>query len=304
MTLAPIVLFVYNRPAHTRQTVEALQQNELAGASELIIYSDAPKKPEAAGAVREVREFIKTITGFKSVTILERETNIGLARSIIEGVTKLCDDHERVIVLEDDLETSPYFLRFMNDALAFYENTNEVMHISGCRYPVEQFGSDETFFLHVPLCWGWATWKRAWSAFEKDISIMDRFDDERVKHFNFGNTYPYWEQLVLNRSGKQNTWFIFWYACVFLRGGLSLFPSRSLVNNVGMDGSGIHSQRTADYLVEISTAPVNVREIPLAESQIGFEKHVRYFNTLKFTKPNLMKRIIRKARSLSSQFIS
>lgn len=291
---APITLFVYNRPTHTRRTIEALQKNILAKDSDLIIYSDAAKKPEAAEGVREVREYIRSISGFRSVSFVERDKNWGLANSIIDGVTAVVNEYGRIIVLEDDLETSPYFLSYMNDALAYHENTSEVMHVSGCRYPVESFGTDDTFFLHVPLCWGWATWRRAWSTFEKNISIMDRFDKNMVKHFNFGNTYPYWQQLELNRSGVLNTWFVFWYANVFLRGGLSLFPSRSLVRNIGMDGSGVHSGKSADYEVELSKAPVKIAMIPLVESKDGYERHKRYFQKMKLMEPNPIKIVIRK----------
>lgn len=292
--IAPIALFVYNRPSHTRQTVEALQKNLLARESNLIIFSDAPKTEEQAEAVNEVRQYIHQIAGFKSVTIVERESNFGLARSIIDGVTEICEKNGRIIVLEDDLEVSPHFLSFMNDALAYYESSDEVMHISGCRYPVESFGTDDTFFLKVPLCWGWATWKRAWSQFDKDLSIMRRFSRSRVRRFNFGNAYPYWEQLELNRLGKIDSWFVFWYANIFLRNGLSLFPSRSLVRNIGMDGSGVHAENSGNYEVSLSREPVRVSAIPLVESDVGFEKHVRYFQKLNLMKPIAFKRMINK----------
>ena len=209
---APIVLFVYNRPLHTEKTLAALRGNELAGASDLFIYSDAPKNAAASEAVARVRELIRNVAGFRSVSVIEQEQNRGLASSIISGVTHLCKDYGRAIVLEDDLVTSPYFLRYMNDALDLYENTNEVMHVSGGTYPVGTFGSSSTYFLHLPLCWGWGTWARAWSAFEKDVAVMARFDSGMIRKFNFDNTYGYWDQLELNVRGKINTWFVFWYA--------------------------------------------------------------------------------------------
>jgi len=171
MQPAPIVLFVYNRPRHTRQTIEALRKNELAGESDLFIFSDAPKNEEMEEKVKEVREYIKNIDGFKKVTVIEREENRGLAKSIIEGVTKIVKEHGRVIVLEDDIVTSPYFLRFMNDALEFYKGQERVMHISGYVYPIETDGVDDTYFVKPASCWGWATWGRAWSSFKKDASI-------------------------------------------------------------------------------------------------------------------------------------
>ena len=294
-TLAPIVLFVYNRPAHTRRTVEALQKNELAGESDLFVFSDAPKTIEAAEAVREVREYVKTISGFRSVSIVERHKNWGLANSIIDGVTRLCREYGRVIVLEDDLVVSIGFLRYMNEALVFYQNSLEVMHISGCRYPVGIFGTDDTFFLQVPLCWGWATWQRAWITFEKDTAVMEHFDRSMIKRFNFDNTYSYWKQLELNRKGKINTWFVFWYANLFLQGGLSLFPSRSLVRNIGFDNSGTHCGESADYDVVLTKTPVSIREIPLLESKVGFDRHKEYFKKIS---PNFLKRVIRKLHSI------
>jgi hypothetical protein len=292
---APVALFVYNRPEHTRRTVEMLATNLGATDTDLYIYSDASKSNADLIAVNEVRKYIRQINGFRQLIIVERAENFGLAQSIIQGVTELCNLYGRVIVLEDDLETSPYFLTFMNEALDYYVNTPEVMHISGCRYPIDSFGSEDTFFLHVPLCWGWATWKRAWDTFEKDISVMRCFDRKMVKHFNFENTYTFWKQIELNKAGKINTWFVFWYANIFLRGGLSLFPARSLVNNIGMDKSGTHRGNCKDYDVKLTATKINVTSISLSESVEGYELHLRYFKKIKM---GLMKRVVRKVRHI------
>jgi hypothetical protein len=290
-SVSPIALFVYNRPQHVRRTVAALAKNLGAPDAVLHIYSDAAKSEADITSVNEVRNFIRQITGFKQVIFVERAENFGLAKSIIDGVTDLCTRYGRVIVLEDDLETSPYFLNFMNEALNYYENTPEVMHVSGCRFPVEPFGMENTFFLHVPLCWGWATWERAWTLFEKDISIMQRFDSEMIKRFDFDNTYRYWKQLELNKSGIINTWFVFWYANLFLCNGLSLFPSQSLVRNIGFDGSGVHGGNSIDYQIILSLAPVKVEGIELKESCEGFNTHKEYFKKIN---PNLLIRVLRK----------
>jgi len=163
--LAPIVLFVYNRPWHMRQTIEALQKNELAEVSELFIFSDGPKSEADKEKVLEVREYIKTIPGFKSVTLIKRERNIGLAQSIITGVTDVINRYGRIIVLEDDMVTSPYFLKFMNEALEFYKDAEKVVCVHGYIYPIEA-KLPETFFLRGADCWGWATWKRGWDLFD------------------------------------------------------------------------------------------------------------------------------------------
>ena len=187
MTTAPITLFVYNRPWHTQQTVEALQKNALASESDLFIFSEAPKKPEVVHAVQEVRSFIKTISGFKSIRIIERAENMGLANSIIDGVTRICNEHGRVIVLEDDLVTSPFFLRYMNDALNLYEHEESVISIHGYIYPVTGKLS-ETFFLRGADCWGWATWKRGWELFDPDGKrLLESLKSQNLeREFNFG----------------------------------------------------------------------------------------------------------------------
>jgi hypothetical protein len=296
---APIALFAYNRPIHTRRTLETLKSNLLAKDSDLIVYSDAARSPEHMAAVSEVRKYLFQLTGFKSVKIVTRRSNYGLAKSIIEGVTELCNKYGKVIVMEDDLETSPFFLQYMNDALRFYENSEMVMHISGCAYPVECHGTEETYFLHIPLCWGWGTWKRSWTTFSKTTSIMDRFNRKMKYHFNFGNTYPYWDQLESNKAGKIDTWFIFWYANVYVRNGLALFPSRSLVNNIGFDDSGTHCNRTSSYNVKLSDKPIKVQNIPVVESAKAYELHQQYFRRLNLTRPGLLARIFKTLTSTS-----
>lgn len=274
--LAPIALFVYNRPEHARLTIEALLNNDFSEESNLIVFSDAPKSVSHAEDVGKVREYIHQINGFKSVAIIEREINYGLARSIIEGVTDLCEKYGRVIVLEDDLVTSRYFLRFMNEALDIYAHEDRVMHISGSTYPIADMEA-ETYFFRVPLCWGWGTWGRAWQHFRKNDDIMLRFDRKMRREFSFNNSYHYWEQLEANHKGLINTWFVYWYATLFLRNSVALFPGQSLVKNIGMDGSGVHCGVNQNYDVELSNLKVNVSHIPLKESDEVVRLHESFF---------------------------
>jgi hypothetical protein len=290
---APIALFVYNRPEHTSRTINSLANNEGARDSILYVFSDAAKTCLDESSVQSVRKILKEITGFNKVIVKEQCKNLGLAQSIISGVSSMCEEYGRVIVLEDDLQTSPFFLKFMNDALEFYVNTPEVMHVSGFRYPARPFETGETFFLHVPLCWGWATWGRAWDSYRKDLALMSDFDREAIHRFNFGNSYPFWLQLELNKSLKIDTWFIFWYANLFLRGGLALFPARSLVQNIGMDNSGTNSGFSEDYHVQLSTTPIRLVDIALVEDALGYEYHRQYFNKIHL---GIFKRIIFKIK--------
>lgn len=240
--VAPIALFVYNRPAHTHQTIDALQKNDLAGESDLYIFSDAPKKPEAAEAVREVREYIKTIGGFRSVSIVERDKNWGLANSIIDGVTRLCNEYGRVIVLEDDLVTSPHFLRFMNEALDRYQDEPQVMQISGYMFPVKVEIEEDALFLPLTTSWGWATWIRAWQLFDPDAKGYARVKADLAlrKQFNLNGAYDYFSMLEAQLAGRVDSWAVRWQLSAFLLGGLTLYPRYSLVINSGFDGSGTH----------------------------------------------------------------
>ena len=161
MNLSPIVMFVYNRPWHTQQTIEALQKNELASESELFIYADNAKNKNNNNQVLKVRRYIKKIEGFKKVTIIEREKNWGLSKSIIDGITKVINKYGRVIVLEDDLVTSPMFLKYMNNALITYKDEPNVMQISGHMFNVNLNNDKyDAFFLPFTTSWGWATWKK------------------------------------------------------------------------------------------------------------------------------------------------
>lgn len=292
--LAPIALFVYNRPEHTRRTVEALVANPEAKATRIYIFSDAAKSDDAAQGVHAVRAYLRTIEGFKSVEILERDCNFGLARSIIDGVTRLCRDHGRVIVLEDDLVTAPFFLRYMNDALDLYANEERVMHVSGSAYPIRSFEwQGDSYFLRVPLCWGWGTWKRAWDKFEKDLGLMGKFDQAQIKSFNFDQTYDYWQQLEANRTGKISTWFVFWYAQTFLHQGLALFPVTSMVRNIGHDGSGVHCGATDAYDTQVCERQLKLQPMPVTESAAAFAAHKEYFKRIS---PSLPRRLLSRAK--------
>lgn len=252
--VAPIALFVYNRPWHTRQTAEALQKNEFSAESDLFIFSDAARKPEAVAAVCEVREYIKTIGGFKSVNIVERGKNLGLANSIIDGISRLCKEYGRVIVLEDDLVVSPVFLAYMHSALEKYCDEPRVMQISGNMFPVlHPEALPRTFFCRVTTSWGWATWDRAWRKFEPDAKkLADMITTQKLRK-EFDSGYDYFQMLTMQGRGDIDSWAIRWYASVFLSGGLCLHPSLSLVSNIGHDRSGFHCVSSNKFSVSLSS---------------------------------------------------
>jgi hypothetical protein len=277
-TCAPIALFVYNRPEHTRQTVEALRQNEFAGETPLVVFSDAWKNPVAKRHVLAVRDYIRSVEGFKSVAIVERPANAGLATSIIDGVTKVCSEYGRVIVVEDDMVTSPYFLRFMNEALDLYANDKAVASIQGYWYPVHS-PMPETFFLRGADCWGWATWARAWQLFEPDGGkLLAELRRQNLGHrFDADGSRPYMRMLEDQIAGQNNSWAIRWQAATFLANCLQLSPGRSLVRNIGFDGTGIHSGESKMYDVELTTTPIEVLRIPQVESDAARAALARFY---------------------------
>lgn len=282
MNLAPIVLFVYNRPEHTKLTIEALKKNKLASESQLIIFADGPKNEEAEEKVSETREQLKTIQGFKTVEIIERDYNFGLAKSIIDGVTKVVTQYGKIIVLEDDLLTSPYFLKYMNEALTLYEYNDQVVSIHGYLFSLKET-LPSTFFIRGTDCQGWATWKRGWDIFEPDSrKLLDELKKRKLtKEFDFGGAYPYTQMLEGQLCGVNKSWAVRWHAAAFLKNKLTLFPYKTLVDNIGFDGSGVHSGSVKIFENHISQEPIFVERIPLEENQLAREAIERYFKTPK-----------------------
>ncbi len=272
--LAPIALFVYNRPEHTRRTINYLQKNLLADESRLYIFSDAPKKNDDLLKVTEVRDLIKSITGFKTITIIERKENLGLANSIIAGVSKLVSEYGKVIVFEDDLLSSIYTLKYFNEALIKYADEQKVMHIGAYMYPLKGNNLPETFLFRAATSWGWATWESAWENFEPNVDLLlNQFDKKKANQFAIEGTMNFWKQLLDFKAGKNDSWAIRWYASIFLKGGLTLNPTVSFIQNIGNDGSGVHSNKENMYSVkiakkEVSQYPTVIQEDPLAYQAI------------------------------------
>lgn len=293
--LAPIVLFTYNRLNHTKQTIEALQNNVYAEESHLYIYSDAPKNEQARENVLKVRSYIKTVTGFKKITVIERDKNWGLANSVIDGVTDIVNKYGKIIVLEDDIVTSKYFLKYMNDALMIYDNEKKVMQISGYGFPLENNDLPETFFLAACSCWGWSTWVDRWRLFERNPNkLVQQFDAKKIKKFNFDNTYDYWQQIIDNNSGILHTWAIFWYATIFEYGGVTLFPKYSLVRNNGFDDSGQNCSTTNCFNVLLNENNISYFNNDIKENEQARNDVKKFFRGMKQT---IFKKIFNKIRS-------
>ena len=272
MPLAPIIVFAYNRPEHLRKTLTWLGQNELADQSALYIYCDGPK-PNATDeqltkvqAARKVAHEVALVPTFKEVHIIERKENLGLGTSVITGVTEIINKHGRAIVLEDDLLTSPYFLKYMNEALDFYESRPAVMSVSANRPPVGkmQIPADYEYDVFVslrPFSTGWATWKDKWNRIDWSMDYLKDFlkHPEQIKAFNRGGD-DLTNMLLMQRDHKIDSWAIRYAFQHFYHHAVAILPCLPYVDNIGFDGTGIHSGTNEhDFRNNVMLAPINPR---------------------------------------------
>jgi hypothetical protein len=275
-SLAPIVFFAYNRPGHTRQVLEALRRNRFADESLLFIYVDGPKPGASEAAIAanaEVKKVVRESKWCKEVTIIEAKQNKGLVKSTIEGITKLVNEYGKVIALEDDNLVSPGFLTFMNDALDFYEHEPRVMHISAYARP-DLAGArvdEPTYFFYHTTTWGWGTWKTAWDKFTPDAMKVREAVKQKgnIHKLNMDGTFEfYWGLYAVAKKGM-TSWNTIWHSVVFLHDGLVLYPRRSLVSNIGHDGSGTNCEPDERFRIndEQLATDVPVTPIPLKEHE-------------------------------------
>lgn len=299
MAIAPIIVFAYNRPEHTRKTLQSLQANYLADRSTLYIYVDGAKPDateEQKNKVKKVKEVIREEKWCQQVFIIESDANKGLALSVMTGVTEIVNKHGSVIVLEDDLVSDKWFLTFMNESLDLYEAEKQVACISGYIYPVKGKLSD-SFFIKGADCWGWATWKRAWDLMDTNGERLLKSIEERglSSDFNFFDTYPYIQMLKDQIEKKNNSWAILWYASAYLNNMYTLYPGFSLIQNIGIDGSGIHSGETDKFDVILRQTKIDLHKLNVEENLKAKKIMANYFRWLKSeNKENLIKRIIKK----------
>lgn len=269
MNLAPIIVFAYDRPEHLKRTVEALAKNVYAGESELYIFCDGPKvdaSEERKLHIKQVREVAHAAKGFKDIHVVEAEANKGLANSIIGGVSDVIAKHGRVIVLEDDLLTSPYFLKYMNAALDKYENYPAVFSVSANRPPVNKMAIPEDYEYDVfvslrSFSTGWATWKDKWEKIDWSLDYLDDFlkHPQQIKSFHHGGD-DLTEMLCLQRDHKIDSWAIRYSFQHFYHHAIAILPCVPYVDNIGFDGTGIHSWNDeTDFRNDVTLAPENPR---------------------------------------------
>jgi len=297
MQLAPLLLFTYNRPQHTRLTLEALLNNDLSSQSELFVFSDGYKNNRDKKEVLEVRELIRSIDGFREIHIIENRQNLGLAKNIIEGVTQIVNRYEKVIVMEDDLITSPHFLTFMNEALEKFKDEEKIGHLHGFCFPIQ--GLPDTFLIKWTGSWGWATWKRAWQHFNPDgNALLSEIKRRKLsKTFDFNGNYPFTRMLRRQAKGENNSWAIRWNASLFLRDILSLNAGKSLVMNIGFDGSGSHCGPDVIYNTRLHHGALTNEIGDLRENKKARKAFEKYYGRTNSFMAKIKRRINRFLRS-------
>lgn len=254
MKLAPIALFVYNRPEHTRKTLENLVKNPEFTDSSLYVFCDGAKSEIDMDSVQKTRELIHSYE-LKNAIVIENDHNKGLARSIVDGINHVLQDNDRIIVLEDDCVSSPDFLHFMNACLSYYESNERIMNVSGYASPIEipEDYPYDIYFSYRSSSWGWGTWKRAWEYYSNDPGILKTIESSnsiKRKVDRAGlDLYPMLKKQV---SGKTDSWAVFWSVSIIVKDGLCIFPVKSRIMNIGHDGSGTHCSPDERYNVQIN----------------------------------------------------
>lgn len=300
--LAPIVLFTYNRPDHTRQVLEHLAKNELASMSELYIFCDGPKNERAVeknNATREVINKEQSLGRFKKVHVRISEENRGLANSIISGVTEVIGKYKRCIVLEDDLITSSYFLNFMNDALNYYEQDKQIWSVTGFSFALKSLQSYpfDVYLSYRANSHSWGTWLDRWETVDwevKDFASL-KYSLKKRKHFNRGGNDLY-RMLRHQMRGERDSWAIRFCYSQSKQNKYTVYPKISLIKNIGFDGSGTHCQ--SDDAIDYSNFRDEVQNIRMNTVELD-RKVTREFKSMyRVTFSEAIKWGVRKAKRI------
>jgi hypothetical protein len=252
MSYAPIALFIYKRPFHTKKTIESLMNCNGFEKTIVYVFCDGSKTVEDQESVDETRSVAKSMLGERAI-FCESQSNKGLANSIINGVSFILEEFDEVIVVEDDLVVDPGFLTFINQGLEKYKDEPKIMQVSGHMFRIEKFGNrTDAFFLPFCTSWGWGTWKRAWKYFDSEATgwdILNRNKEMRLR-FNLNNGYDYSGMLERQSNGQIDSWAIRWYWSIFKINGYCLFPRNSYVDNIGFDDTATHGYLSAKFSLD------------------------------------------------------
>lgn len=243
--LAPIVLFIFNRPDCVERTLAALGNNLLANKTDLFIYADGPRGKKDEMDCRKSRDVVKKFENcFKNVEMICRTENWGLARNSVSGITEVINSRGKMIMMEDDTVPSPFFLKYMNIGLQKYQKFDDVMEITGFQMPIKCDDDPRAVFIKGSYTWAWGTWSDRWKKYHRNAEeLMKSFSSRDIYNLNFDGSVDIYDQLRANRDGQMNTWAVFWAAVRYLNGGYMLCPTKSLIQMIGFDERSEHNTK-------------------------------------------------------------
>lgn len=298
MQKAPVVVFVYKRLDKTKKCLEALEENHGAEETEVFIFSDGAKGTEDRNAVQEVRDFLEWYEkkhSFKSLTVCLRETNWGLARSIIYGVTEIISQYGKAIVVEDDLITSRDFLDFLNGALEYYADSKKIGEISAFTYPLKGLETyeEDIYITRKADCWGWATWKDRWELADWEMKSYPIYRKKGMQKEFEKLQKGIHKMLRMQMKGELDSWAVRWCYSLFMKEMLTVYPKVSRTRNIGFDGSGVHCGVTDhDYRIYDGTGTCVFKDLDV-ESELEREAAVFEYVSLAQKVKNFGKRCLK-----------
>ncbi|GAB4024875.1 glycosyltransferase [Spirosoma koreense] len=262
---APVLLFAYKRPIELESTLKALQANHLAADSDLYIFVDAAKRPDDAPKVAQVHQILDAASGFRSIHRDYATSNIGCADSIIRGVSEVLAKHPAAIIVEDDLITAPNFLDFMNQGLKKYARNSRVFSVSGYTLPFQRPSgyTKDGYCIPRHSPWGWATWSDRWQSVDWAMTDYPEFvaDRRQQKAFNQGGS-DLVRMLQDQMEGRADAWDIRFCYNRFKQNGLTVYPTRSKVQNIGFGKDATHTDIYNRYKTLLDDGVQRVFDLP------------------------------------------
>lgn len=282
---APIAVFCYNRLDKLINLINSIKTNAEHSNSKIYFFIDLYE--DDPSVTHEIIDYVNKIEGFLEKEVIVRNKNYGLRDNILTGIDYVFESEEMIICLEDDLIVDKYLLSYMNLCLNHFKDQKTVWHINGWSYPRVTFFSSRIVIGRLVNSWGWATWKDRWLLHdERENNLITNLNNTEKKKFNYHNLTNWEQQLKDNDINKIKTWAIFWYQTIFLKKGFSVYPSRSLISNSGMDGSGTNSGITKVFDTALKHKKVFRLPKKIVENKIN-----SLFTILFFIRINFFKRI-------------
>lgn len=291
MNLAPVVVFTYTRFIHLKKVVASLQANHLAKFTDLYVVSDGASRPEDEPLVQNIRNWAKQIKGFQNVEVICRENNFGAFNSIVEAEKYILRKYGKIICLEDDIITSKNFLAFMNSGLSFYYQHPNVLTISGYSHPINPDTRKDFWVCPYHCPWGYATWEHKWSRIDYHYNPYNEMIGSPI-HTSKAKKYGKFLLRNLKADLQQKICAADARICaqMVINNSITIMPSISKVQNIGHDGSGLHSAQTNKFWVELDQtdrAEFHFDENPTLNEKIikRYERYMRgnFLSELLFT---------------------